>query len=241
MTAINQKMTEFQTRLRTEGEDIVTTVFPKKILELDEICQSKFFTRNDMEEVFADLNIPSIGKVLGMNNDSIQSGKKRKLEHDHIHVITGPPPCGMVPCNKKIVELVDVIKPHITSLMENCNKVKMWIQLLIPRIEDGNNFGVSIQEETLSEVQRIESEAASFLDQISRYFITRGKITSKIVKYPFLDDYRRTVLELDEKQFVSFKICLCEVRNHYLTLYDSISKNMEKIKKPRSFNSANMY
>lgn len=31
-------------------------------------------------------------------------------------------------------------------------QVKMWITLLIPRIEDGNNFGVSIQEETLSEV-----------------------------------------------------------------------------------------
>lgn len=28
----------------------------------------------------------------------------------------------------------------------------MWITLLIPRIEDGNNFGVSIQEETLGEV-----------------------------------------------------------------------------------------
>lgn len=28
----------------------------------------------------------------------------------------------------------------------------MWILFLIPRIEDGNNFGVSIQEEVLSEV-----------------------------------------------------------------------------------------
>lgn len=84
----------------------------------------------------------------------------------------------------------------------------MWVQLLIPRIEDGNNFGVSIQvmcphcklgatslglslfpwplvlllddvqitvftcsspqEETVAELRTVESEAASYLDQISR-------------------------------------------------------------------------
>lgn len=44
----------------------------------------------------------------------------------------------------------------------------MWVQLLIPRIEDGNNFGVSIQEETVAELRTVEGEAASYLDQISR-------------------------------------------------------------------------
>lgn len=42
---------------------------------------------------------------------------------------------------------------------------------MIPKIEDGNNFGVSIQEDTLAEVQAVESEAGSFFDQISRYVI----------------------------------------------------------------------
>ena len=46
----------------------------------------------------------------------------------------------------------------------------MWVQLLIPRIEDGNNFGVSIQEETVAELRTVEGEAASYLDQISRSF-----------------------------------------------------------------------
>ena len=40
---------------------------------------------------------------------------------------------------------------------------------LIPRIEDGNNFGVSIQEETVAELRTVEGEAASYLDQISRF------------------------------------------------------------------------
>lgn len=69
----------------------------------------------------------------------------------------------------------------------------MWISFMIPKIEDGNNFGVSIQEDTLAEIQSVESEAAAFFDQISRYFISRAKIVSKVAKYPHIDDYRRAV------------------------------------------------
>lgn len=61
------------------------------------------------------------------------------------------------------------------------------------QIEDGNNFGVSIQEDTLAEIQSVESEAAAFIDQISRYFISRAKIVSKVAKYPHIEDYRRAV------------------------------------------------
>jgi len=56
----------------------------------------------------------------------------------------------------------------------------MWITFLIPKIEDGNNFGVSIQEDTLGEVRTVEAEAAAFYEQISRYYMGRGKIISKV-------------------------------------------------------------
>lgn len=56
----------------------------------------------------------------------------------------------------------------------------MWVSLLIPKIEDGNNFGVSVQEDTLSEIQQVEVEATSYLDQISRYYVSRGKLISKV-------------------------------------------------------------
>lgn len=72
-------------------------------------------------------------------------------------------------------------------------QIKVWIQLRIPKIEDGNNFGVSIQvsnvaqcttysivmcnvlwylffqEDILAEVSKAETDAAKFLEQISRY------------------------------------------------------------------------
>ena len=117
----------------------------------------------------------------------------------------------------------------------------MWISFLIPKIEDGNNFGVSVQEDTLAEIQSVESEAATFFDQISRYYASRAKIISKVAKYPHIEDYRRAVKELDEKEYLSLWLVMCEIRNRYCTLHDIVIKNLEKLKKPRSCNSESLY
>uniref|UniRef100_A0A182SUC8 Proteasome activator PA28 C-terminal domain-containing protein n=1 Tax=Anopheles maculatus TaxID=74869 RepID=A0A182SUC8_9DIPT len=150
-------------------------------------------------------------------------------------------PSGRVECNKPISELVCIVKPIIRSLVEDSNLLKMWISFMIPKIEDGNNFGVSIQEDTLAEIQSVETEAAAFFDQISRYFVSRAKVVSKVAKYPHIDDYRRAVAELDEKEFLSLWLVLSEIRNRYCSLHDIVIKNMEKLKKPRSSNADSLY
>ncbi|KAF6299462.1 proteasome activator subunit 3 [Rhinolophus ferrumequinum] len=141
---------------------------------------------------------------------------------------------------KKLLELDSFLKEQILNI-HDLTQVKMWVQLLIPRIEDGNNFGVSIQEETVAELRTVESEAASYLDQISRYYITRAKLVSKIAKYPHVEDYRRTVTEIDEKEYISLRLIISELRNQYVTLHDMILKNIEKIKRPRSSNAETLY
>ena len=93
-------------------------------------------------------------------------------------------PNGLAPCNSHIKALIDEVKPSVIQLVEDANTLKMWISFLIPRIEDGNNFGVSIQEEALAEVRAVETEAATYFDQVSRYYMSRGKIVAKIAKYP---------------------------------------------------------
>lgn len=102
-------------------------------------------------------------------------------------------PSGTVNCNAPICDLIKIVKPVIRKLVEDSNLLKMWISFMIPKIEDGNNFGVSVQEDTLAEIQSVESEAAAFFDQISRYFISRAKVVSKVAKYPHIEDYRRAV------------------------------------------------
>lgn len=117
----------------------------------------------------------------------------------------------------------------------------MWVQLLIPKVEDGNNFGVSIQEDTVDQLWTVESTAASYLCRFSTYYNTRAKLVSKIVKYPQVEDYRRTIAEVDENEYLSVRQILLHVRNQYATLHDVILKNIEKIKTPRSTNTDNLY
>jgi len=242
MNSSKGKLTDFHETVRKEAEDSVKNFFPDRVFELDKLLKSDMFTMESVDRVQKAVTMPVYKN--DAHNDVEPSHKKRKVAEAHdVHVSKHASASlhAHVPCNKYLLQVIDLLKPKIQTLMEKCNTVKMWIQLLIPRIEDGNNFGVSIQEETLSEVQRIEGEAATFLDQISRYYITRGKIVSKIIKYPQLDDYRQAVVELDEKEFTSLRLCCCELRNHYLSLHDTITKNLDKIKKPRTNNADSLY
>ncbi|KAJ8025087.1 Proteasome activator complex subunit 3 [Holothuria leucospilota] len=223
-----------------KGEALVQDVFPAKVLELNKLAESDIFKMDRMQVIQKNVdNIPVPQPVI--TNHVSENFKKRKLDSD----IEGSPvlvfPGGTIPCNKDIIHITNQLKPLICVLIEHCNSLKMWIQLLIPRIEDGNNFGVSIQEDTLAELRQVESDAAAYLDQITRYFITRGKLISKVAKYPHVEDYRKSVEEIDQKEFFNLRLTCLELRNTYLSLLDLIEKNKDKIKKPRNSNAETLY
>jgi len=241
-----KEVSDYTAKVIKDTEDLITNVIPDKIFSLEKLDKDEFLPYKDICSISKDVNLPTeaysvLQTVKHKNNgDAIAncvqnatSLKKRKLEiEDEDDGLPKP-----IPCNVKLIRLIDLIKPEIKDVIETCEKIKMWISLLIPRIEDGNNFGVSIQEEVLNEVHRIQTESINYLDTISRYFITRAKIVSKVAKYPFLDDYRRAVKEVDEKEFMNIQFSINEIRSHYMLILDVVSKNYEKIKKPRSSNN----
>ncbi|GMR42410.1 hypothetical protein PMAYCL1PPCAC_12605, partial [Pristionchus mayeri] len=243
MATSTEKLASFRARLQTEAETLVLEVFPQKVLDLDKMIFDEKYSFSRLPEILpaGDLNIPVPEPVKVQNGgEDAPAHKKRKIgngEEDSNSMAVN----GVIPKNEHLGELMEEIRPMIRDAVEDMNKIKMWITLLIPRIEDGNNFGVSIQEEALNEVRATESEAASFLDQLSRYFVGRAKLLTKVAKYPHVADYRRAILDMDEKQFVNIRLIITELRNHFATLHDMITKNMEKIKKPRSSNHDSMY
>jgi proteasome activator subunit 3 (PA28 gamma) len=237
---------EYKEKLIKKAEELIVNGFPSKIVELNNLLATEQFAERSFTEVHQDLNINVPDPILEQENDKVDNGdppaKRARIEtNDTIGTKVMILPGGSVKCNAPICEIIKEVKPVIRGLVEDSNLLKMWISFMIPKIEDGNNFGVSIQEDTLAEIQSVESEAAAFFDQISRYFISRAKVVSKVAKYPHIDDYRRAVQELDEKEFLSLWLVLSEVRNRYCSLHDIVMKNLEKLKKPRNSNTEHLY
>ncbi len=140
--------------------------------------------------------------------------------------------------NESVISLLTMLKTEVHDLLEIVGESKMWIQLNIPRIEDGNNFGVSIQEETVAELSRAEDAVIGLLDSSFKYLVQRARLVSKVLKHPEVEDYLRSLVEVDEKELLQFRICFTDLKNNYQVLYDVLLKNMEKLRSPRGDNAA---
>eukprot|EP00474_Spongospora_subterranea_P009006 CRZ09464.1 hypothetical protein [Spongospora subterranea] len=135
--------------------------------------------------------------------------------------------------NKGVTELLETMKVEILELIQHLDILKLWVQLNIPSIQDGNNFGVSIQEEIAGMLESGKSSGLNFLDTFTKYYATRGKMITKMNKYPNVEDYRRGVGELDEKKHLLLRHCCLDLRNNYAVLYDMITKNKDRLERPR--------
>jgi len=203
---------------------------PAKVVQLNDLYT------NNLE---LNLSLPQVEQSSRFELGEVKS-KKRKLDAsgaggatDHSSEVVSSID---VPSNPIILGILGFLKKEIVELIETINTVKIWIQLNIPKIEDGNNFGVSIQEETVSELARAEDSGFAVIENMTKYFISRAKLVSKVLKYPSVEDYKQSIVELDEKEFINLKLCCLDLRNNYAILYDMITKNLEKIRTPRSSN-----
>ncbi|XP_054977383.1 proteasome activator complex subunit 3-like [Sorex araneus] len=233
---VQGKVDSFRARIAREAEDLVSTFFPQKLSELDSRVQE--LRLQDLGRIRSVPAAPAAPAGPGPTPDTAGDGPRRG---EPLGPALLPAEAALLASNQHLVALIERVKPEIELLREKCNTVRMWVQLLIPRVEDGNNFGVSIQEDTVDQLWTVESTAASYLRRFSTYYNTRAKLVSKMVKYPQVEDYRRTVAEVDENEYLSVRQILLHLRNQYATLHDVIVKNIDKIKTPRSTHADELY
>ncbi|KAL4657120.1 Proteasome activator complex subunit 1-like [Arapaima gigas] len=234
----------FCTRVANEAEFVLWTFFPQKTEEMETLLQTHFGLE-DMALLKAPLDIPmpdpAKEELRRKNKEekAAKKGKKGKGKDDDED--DEGPPCGPIACNDKVEHLIKLIKPDLQTLKEKLNLVSMWVQLQIPKIEDGNNFGVAVQEKVFEFLTNTRTKIEGFQAQITKYYSERGDAVAKACKQPHVGDYRQLVHELDQHQYCELRFMALEMRNTYAALYDIIGKNYDKIKKPRGDSKALIY
>ncbi|KAB5586696.1 hypothetical protein PHYPO_G00004570 [Pangasianodon hypophthalmus] len=240
--ASKKEVDGFTKKLTREAEQLVSTFFPQMIAEMDNLLQASLVL-DDLSALRAPLDIPipdPAKEELKRKKKEEKKAKEGKKSEDKEEEEAGPP-CGPIASNEKVDNLIKEIKPHIQTLKEKLNTVSMWVQLQIPRIEDGNNFGVAVQEKVFELLTNTRTKIEGFQTQITKYYSERGDAVAKASKQPHVGDYRQLVHELDQHQYCELRIVVLEIRNTYAVLFDVISKNYDKIKKPRGDCKALIY
>lgn len=119
-------MQEYKDSLKLKAEQLILKGFPEKICKLNEVLETPMFLNRDLSSVHQDLNIPVPDPILVNSNSDLHEAKKRKFDNNATP-IDGTKvmilPNGSVPCNKKLCELILLVKPHIRQLVEDSNLV----------------------------------------------------------------------------------------------------------------------
>merc|ERR1712062_208591 len=147
-------------------------------------------------------------------------------------------PVPKLECNEIVLELFEILKPELIGLGINCQVLHDWINLHIPKHEDGNNFGVEVQEEALQELAAVKEETFTSLEEQSAYHMARASIMEKITQEGNIKDLKIFIYEEDEKQCRRLRMMAMNLRTHYTTVLDTITKNYEKIINPKGSSSS---
>eukprot|EP00762_Andalucia_godoyi_P002329 ANDGO_07504.mRNA.1 Proteasome activator 28 len=221
---LHQSMKDLHKELWKKSEEIVLIRFPRKVESLRHFEQ----VSREYSDSCA-FSLPDGGTAVLPPPEAKRFKGSDQGAHSHGHLHTEE-----VPSNPLFVKLVASVRNEIVEAIDMFHTVKLWVQLNVPKIEDGNNFGVSVQEEIINELSRTEESLFAWMDLSCKGFASRGKLVSKCIKYPGVEDYRRSVDALDHKLYMDMRMCGFDLRNNYSALYDLITKNFEKLKKPKS-------
>ncbi|XP_040272850.1 proteasome activator complex subunit 2 isoform X1 [Bufo bufo] len=230
--ANKEKVDEFCTNLNNQAQSFLSEFIPEKIHYLDNLLKSDVFNINDLTSLHSELNIP-------IPDPPNPEAEETKMETDKEE--KKAPKCGFLKENEKLQKILNIVLPEIRTLRERCALIITWINHLIPTIEDGNDFGVSVQEKVLERVTALKTKVETLQTSISKYLTERGDAVAKASKETHVMDYRALVHDKDEGAFVDLKLALIDVRNIYIEIFDIILKNFEKITNPKGEDTNTMY
>ncbi|KAI0095197.1 proteasome activator pa28, REG alpha/beta subunit [Irpex rosettiformis] len=247
---LKKQLDEFHDNAALAAEEVLFETFPRKILELQALITSSTSPSSPFHFSHSSTTDTTVYPPPVSLASSEPDSKKRKLDGGQANgncgltagnALEGARYLNLTVENKHLASVHGLIKKECEELADAIDKVKLWINLSMPKIEDGDNFGVQIQEEVLTELHRSQESAYNLRDSARQSHMNRAKLCSKLIKYPHIEDYTLALKEHDEKQLYIARQNLFDIRNVYAILTDILHKNLHKIRSPKGNNATALY
>ncbi|KAH9178602.1 proteasome activator pa28 REG alpha/beta subunit [Lactarius sanguifluus] len=259
------KIEEFRKSVEADAQDVIFRVFPSKILELQNLIKSTSSPSSPFHQSHAteytDLKVYPPPSPSNSAGESDKKKRKREVGETNSHVSSDIQHArfpNVFHANRHIASVHETLKKECEQLIELTDKVKLWINLTMPKgwrqfrcvdpINYQNRFyshtfyqGVQIQEEVLNELHRSQESGYNMRDCVRQNHLNRAKISSKIIKYPHLEDYGLALKEHDDKQLYIARQNLSDLRNVYAVVTDMLHKNITKLRSPKGNNGISLY
>jgi len=195
---------------------------------------------NKNSNVSVELKLSDSASKMAMKKASL---KAMELEEEAEEEEEEGPPAGMpeIESNECVLDLFTELKPLILRLGETCMLLRNWITMLIPKAEDGNNFGVEVQEQCLVKLVEVEKDMLMMIELHAAYHLERSQILGKLITCPDIQDYSQYIYDADERQCRKLQDIAHKLRSHYNTVYRTLTNNYDKIIAPRGINNNCMH
>lgn len=82
--------------------------------------------------------------------------------------------------NVEMSALMSTVRDELSQSLNVLLALKQWIRVQIPQIEDGNNFGVSVQLDVAKGIDELTGPVGKSLDELPGYFESRASAWEKI-------------------------------------------------------------
>ena len=227
-------MEELKQNVETRARHNIDIMLPQKLVQLDRLMLThpllQLKSPKEIVEEIVLYDARESGEKESENKDSTAAATTENLKAKGKE---DPMLYMGVKKNSKLAELLVILKQEVREAVQITSSIKLWIQMLVPKMEDGNNFGVEVQDEVSGELDRVESESYMQMESCLSYHKLRAKYVEKVKKHPHIMDYRQAVVERDQQEYLRRKLALNELRSNYACLYDLITKNLDKVTKPK--------
>lgn len=82
--------------------------------------------------------------------------------------------------NEKVAKGVSLALDALASMSQDAQTLENFLHLHIPKMEDGNNFGVTVQLSSLKQLSEVQEAVTKHIDSLAGYANARAEALSKL-------------------------------------------------------------